>query len=178
MPWKCLVRRTKSLRRSLKRNSIGIWRKWLRRSALQRFGSCEPSSQRQSWEVVLCPRRAASFLRAMPRFMREIQRRFLIVEARTRIERNENQQQYLDSLRRKDSLREAATTEISICPRNYSTSHFEGSAQRSGLSLFSLLGSAIINKTEVLAGNSNATMCDATKTPSLSARCLRTYAVH
>src|SRR5438093_10222640 len=75
----------------------------------------------------------------MSRFMREIQRRFLIVEARTLIERNEN--------------------------------------QRSGLSLFSLLGSAIVNKTEVLAGNSNATICDATKTPSLSAECSRTHAI-
>ena len=38
--------------------------------------------------------------------------------------------QHLDNLRRKDSLRGAATTEISVRLRNYSASHFEGSAYR------------------------------------------------
>ena len=37
-------------------------------------------------------------------------------------------EQHLDNLRRKDSLRGAATTEISVRLRNYSASHFEGSA--------------------------------------------------
>jgi hypothetical protein len=36
--------------------------------------------------------------------------------------------QHLDSLRRKDSLRGAETTEISVRLGNYSASHFEGSA--------------------------------------------------
>ncbi len=36
--------------------------------------------------------------------------------------------QHLDNLRRKDSLRGAETTEISVRLRNYSASHFEGSA--------------------------------------------------
>ena len=39
-----------------------------------------------------------------------------------------NSKQHLDNLRRKDSLRGAATTEISVRLRNYSASHFEGSA--------------------------------------------------
>jgi hypothetical protein len=42
----------------------------------------------------------------------------------------EQYQQHLDNLRRKDSLRGAATTEISVRLRNYSASHFEGSACR------------------------------------------------
>jgi hypothetical protein len=37
-------------------------------------------------------------------------------------------EQHLDSLRRKDSLRGAETTEISVHLGNYSASHFEGSA--------------------------------------------------
>src|SRR6266403_5563204 len=37
--------------------------------------------------------------------------------------------QHLDNLRRKDSLRGAETTEISVCLGNYSASHFEGSAE-------------------------------------------------
>jgi hypothetical protein len=39
--------------------------------------------------------------------------------------------QYLDNLRRKDSLRGAETTEISVRLGNYSASHFEGSAYTS-----------------------------------------------
>ena len=41
-----------------------------------------------------------------------------------------DEQQHLDNLRRKDSLRGAATTEISVRLRNYSASHFESSAER------------------------------------------------
>src|SRR5262249_35424916 len=37
--------------------------------------------------------------------------------------------QYLDHLRRKDSLRGAETTEISVRLGNYSASHFEGAAR-------------------------------------------------
>src|SRR5437899_11863571 len=40
----------------------------------------------------------------------------------------EEYEQHLDNLRRKDSLRGAETTEISVCLGNYSASHFEGSA--------------------------------------------------
>jgi len=36
--------------------------------------------------------------------------------------------QHLDNLRRKDSLREAETIDISVHLENYSASHFEGSA--------------------------------------------------
>ena len=39
-----------------------------------------------------------------------------------------NIEQHLDNLRRKDSLRGAETTEISVRLRHYSASHFEGSA--------------------------------------------------
>jgi hypothetical protein len=39
-------------------------------------------------------------------------------------------QQHLDNLRRKDALRGAATTEISVRLGSYSASHFEGSAYR------------------------------------------------
>jgi len=37
-------------------------------------------------------------------------------------------QQHLDNLRRKDSLRGAETTEVSVRLGNYSASHFDGSA--------------------------------------------------
>ena len=37
-------------------------------------------------------------------------------------------EQHLDNLRRKDSLRGAETTEVSVRLGNYSASHFEGSA--------------------------------------------------
>src|SRR6266568_974378 len=39
------------------------------------------------------------------------------------------EEQHLDSLRRKDSLRGAETTEISVRLENYFASHFEGSAE-------------------------------------------------
>src|SRR2546426_10324234 len=41
------------------------------------------------------------------------------------------EEQHLDSLRRKDSLRGAETTEISVRLENYFASHFEGSAEGS-----------------------------------------------
>ena len=55
------------------------------------------------------------------------------------------QKQHLDNLRRKDSLRGAETTEISVRLGNYSASHFEGSAQiRRGITAFRATGAALL----------------------------------
>jgi hypothetical protein len=51
-----------------------------------------------------------------------------MVQHPTPNENETNYQQHLDSLRRKDSLKGAGTTEISVRLENYSASHFEGSA--------------------------------------------------
>ena len=52
-----------------------------------------------------------------------------LVEPRTRA----HTKQHLDNVRRKDSLRGAATTEIAVRLANDSASHFEGSAPSSGV---------------------------------------------
>src|SRR6266705_3374894 len=52
-----------------------------------------------------------------------------------RVKVSRDNQQHLDSLRRKDSLRGTETTEISVRLENYCASHFEGSANLLAASL-------------------------------------------
>ena len=49
-------------------------------------------------------------------------------QIKSRGEEKKDEEQHLDNLRRKDSLRGAETTEVSVRLGNYSASHFEGSA--------------------------------------------------